>query len=55
MALSGTREFGIQKSDVEFSIMDHQRIVADEGEEIVGGRGKGRMAGEEPADSPCTA
>ena len=36
----------IQERQVEFGIVDHQRIRADKCEQIVGNRGKRRMRGE---------
>ncbi len=42
-----TRQFGIDEADVEGGVVDHQRILADEGEELVDHRGEERLVGEE--------
>jgi hypothetical protein len=42
-----SRELGIDEGEVEFRVVDDQPVAADEGEQLVGDRGEGRMPREE--------
>src|SRR3546814_10807965 len=41
------RQFGIQETHIESRIVDHQRVLADEGDEVGGDAGEDRLVLEE--------
>jgi hypothetical protein len=46
------RQFGIQKRQVEFGIVDDERVLADKCRQLVGNRREGRMTAEELGRQP---